>query len=71
MANYRVISPTIPKLQELAALTHNLMYWTDEFRKDLGINNREKMDEFELRVRKWLKTHTEKVTDTKIKTDGQ
>lgn len=63
MNYYRVINPTIPMLEELARLSFNVRWYTIEFRGRLGNENHDAMLRAERELDKFLKEHTEPITE--------
>lgn len=64
MAEYRVINPTIPKLQELAIIMFNLRHYEKIWHEQFGAENRRNLNNWQAKADKWIKDNVEPITGT-------
>lgn len=53
MSNFRVKNPTIPKLEKLAMLVHNFIYYERVWLDNGGFENRKMMEGCKSDLKKW------------------
>lgn len=72
MAHYKIIDPSLRKLDDLARLSFNLRFWTIEFRGKegkagkLGLENHQKMLDAERELDNWFRQHIIGLPKTEI-----
>jgi hypothetical protein len=60
MAKYKVLHPTIPMLEELAAIMHNLRLAEKKFNDVFGHENRQKVKYWQEKADLWLANNVKK-----------